>query len=91
MEGGAVHKSGGKGAALARATHRRVINYYPVRRARDTLPSSPRRATAYAAALTLLSLSPPSLPPAPDVRQRVVRNRGAAPIRARFYTRRAAR
>lgn len=57
MEGGAVHKSGGKGAAPARATHRRVINYYPVRRARDTLPST-SSPTAYAVALTLLP-SPP--------------------------------
>lgn len=99
MEGGAVHKSGGKGAALARATHRRVINYYPVRRARDTLPStsSPRRATAYAAALTLLS---PRCSPTggPESRRRAAPHRAtprhatprhAEPICARFYSRTA--
>jgi len=83
VEGGAVHKSGGKGAAPAQATHRRVINYYPAHRARAIVtppppplhyypPTPPRR-------LTLLS---PRHSPAggPEIAS------GAAPISAQFYS-----
>lgn len=78
-----IHKSERKEAALARASHRRIINYYPVRRI-----SNPPCCPADPVAISLYIPPRFTLPFLQTVSSRIARNRGTdfalAMLRARW-------